>query len=233
MSQPDDPFTHLPPPRCGEPRAEVARAIRRQCTRDLCQGKRLSCPKRVLLSLLLSFTAVGALVALGLRRNPAGLAVGTVLFGLIVWSLVLAIVLVVGLGRPPGRRIARAWRLLLAVGVPLAFLAYLTVESSGSVALAEFVRGKHADGALFCGAHTFLFSGLISAGVLLLWRGTDPLSPGLSGALAGVVGGLSGAMGMGVACPNGEAWHLWCAHGSAVVALSGIGWLVGRRWLAP
>jgi MYXO-CTERM domain-containing protein len=69
--------------------------------------------------------------------------------------------------------------------------------------------------------------------MLVVWRGTDPLTPGLSGALAGVAGGLAGACGIGCACAATETWHLWISHGLMVALLGGVGWLVGRRWLAP
>ncbi|HEY4160205.1 MAG TPA: NrsF family protein, partial [Polyangiaceae bacterium] len=80
---------------------------------------------------------------------------------------------------------------------------------------------------------SLFFGATVSAGVLLAFRGTDPLTPRLSGALAGLVGGLGGALAMGIACPSHEAWHLWFAHGLVVVVLGLFGFVVGRRILAP
>ncbi|HEY3499230.1 MAG TPA: NrsF family protein, partial [Polyangiaceae bacterium] len=74
---------------------------------------------------------------------------------------------------------------------------------------------------------------LVTGGVLLLWRRTDPMSPGVSGALAGLAGGMGSALAFGVACPSHEAWHLWLSHGVVVVALVVLGGAVGRRLLAP
>ena len=68
---------------------------------------------------------------------------------------------------------------------------------------------------------------------MLLWRHTDPFSPGLSGALVGLLGGLAGAVGIGFACPNAEAWHMCIGHGLTLAAVGSLGWLLGRRLLAP
>jgi hypothetical protein len=68
---------------------------------------------------------------------------------------------------------------------------------------------------------------------MLLWRRTDPLTPGISGALLGLVGGMGSALGMGVACPSHETWHLCVSHGVVVASLVVLGAAAGRRVLAP
>jgi hypothetical protein len=78
-----------------------------------------------------------------------------------------------------------------------------------------------------------MLGAIVSGGVLFLWRGTDPLTPTVSGALAGLTGGLGSALALGVACPSHEAWHVGVSHGLVVVAMVGFGALVGRRLLSP
>jgi hypothetical protein len=65
------------------------------------------------------------------------------------------------------------------------------------------------------------------------WRRTDPYSPGISGAIVGMVAGISSGAGMTVACPSHEAFHSCFAHGLVVFALAVAGFGVGRRLLAP
>ncbi|HEV8549451.1 MAG TPA: hypothetical protein VGQ57_10490, partial [Polyangiaceae bacterium] len=74
---------------------------------------------------------------------------------------------------------------------------------------------------------------LMSGGVMLLWRGTDPLTPGISGALLGLVGGMGSALGMGIFCPSHEELHSLVSHGLVLASLVVLGGAVGRRLLAP
>lgn len=229
-----DPLGDLPwPGEPAPPRPEVTRAIHEQCTRNLHCKRGLSAGRRLLLSVALSAFVVGLLVYLTYgRQRPEG-ALRAALLGAVGWGIVQAFVLFVGLARPPGKRVSRRARLLIAVTVPIAFLAYLAFEGTRWLPLGTFVHTQAADKAMHCGLHVLLFGAIVSGGTLLIWRGTDPLSPGLSGALAGLVGGLAGALAIGVACPNGETWHLWVGHGLTVVALVFFGWAAGRRLLAP
>jgi hypothetical protein len=89
------------------------------------------------------------------------------------------------------------------------------------------------EGIMRCTLWSLLFGSVVAGTVLTLWRRTDPFDPGVSGALAGLVGGLTGALTVGVACPNFEAWHLCVGHTLGLVVLGVLGWMVGRRWLAP
>lgn len=229
-----DPLADLPwPGEPAPPRPEVTQAIHEQCTRDLSCKRTLSAGRRVLLSLALSAFVVGLLVYLSYgRQRPEG-AFRAALLGAVGWGIVQAAVLFVGLARPPGKRVSRRVRLLIAVTVPIAFLGYLAFEGTSWLPLATFVHTHAADSAMTCGLHALLFGAIVSGGTLLIWRRTDPLSPGLSGALAGLVGGLAGAVAIGVACPRSETWHLWVGHGLTVVALVFFGWAAGRRLLAP
>jgi len=233
-AQERDPLGELPwPGEPAPPRPEVTRAIHDECTRDLCRKHGLSPARRLFMTLAMSAFVVGLLVYLTYgRQRPEG-ALRAALLGAVGWGIVQAFVLFVGLARPPGKRVSRRVRLLIAVAVPVAFLAYLAFEGTRWLPLGTFVHTHAAGKAMTCGLHALLFGAIVSAGTLLIWRRTDPLSPGLSGALAGLVGGLAGAVAIGVACPSGETWHLWVGHGLTVVALIFLGWAVGRRLLAP
>jgi hypothetical protein len=139
----------------------------------------------------------------------------------------------IGLASPPGRRPRTLWRLGVAVLVPALFFAYLTQAAWAQVPFAVFSGGAHAEHAVRCGLICFLVGAVVTGGVMLLWRRTDPLTPGISGALVGLVGSMGSALGMGIACPSHEAWHLCVSHGVVVVALVVLGAAFGRRLLAP
>jgi hypothetical protein len=38
---------------------------------------------------------------------------------------------------------------------------------------------------------------------------------------------------MGIACASHETYHLWFSHGLAILGLALLGWLCGRKLLAP
>lgn len=216
------------------PCSEVSAKIKTECTRGLCQKRGMTATKRAVLSLALSGGVLAFLLYVALSRSeqPDG-ALRAALFGAAGWAIVQAAVLFVGLATPPGKRVSRTARLAIAVAVPVLFLAYLAFAAQHRLPVGEFLSHGHAGYAVGCGLHALLFSAIAAGGTLFVWRGTDPLTPGLSGALAGLVGGLGGAAAIGVACPSGETWHLWIGHGAIVIALMVGGWLFGRRWMAP
>jgi hypothetical protein len=228
-----DPLENLEWPEPPAPGSEVSLAIRKTCTRDLACAKGLKVTHRLLLSVAVSGGIVALLVALGLRHpNTDGGALRVALIGAAGWGVVHAAVLFFGLARPPGRRGARGLRIALAIGLPILFFAYLAVAATTRLPVDRFVHeGLGRAGS--CGIFSLLFGTVAAGGTLLLWRRTDPLTPGLSGAIAGLLGGLSSAVGIGVACPTHEGWHLWVTHGMTVVLFVFVGWVVGRRWLAP
>jgi hypothetical protein len=216
-----------------EPPKAVSDAICRHCTKSLHSGRGASAEKRVLFSLLISGGLTGLLIGIGIVRGSAGATLSSALYGAAGWAVIQAFVLFFGLARPPGRKPARAVRLVIAVVVPILFLGYLALTASGRLPFETFSQGATASHAVGCGLVSLFLGALVSGGVLLLWRGTDPLTPGLSGALVGLVGGLGGAVAIGIACPSHEAWHLGCSHGLGVVALVFLGGAVGRRLLSP
>jgi hypothetical protein len=228
-----EPPLDLPWPEPPAPRAEISAAIKQHCTRDLCCRKGMSPRSRLLASLLLAVAVLGLLLVIGSgHARPEG-ALAAAIYGAVGWAVVLLAVLLGGLARPPGKRLPRRIRLAMAIGIPIAFLAYLAFAAEHRLPVGQFVRTGHAGTAFACGLHALLFSAIAAGGTLFIWRGTDPLTPGLSGALAGLAGGLAGAVAVGIACPSGETWHLWLAHGVALVALVALGSVAGRRWLAP
>jgi hypothetical protein len=230
----DDDIADLPWPEPAGPRPEVAQAIRQECTAGLCPKRRFSAGTRIAISLFVSATVIGILLWMTRHHQRPPGALRAAVFGVIGWVLVQGMVLAVGLGAPPGRRLTPRVRIGITVAVPLFFLAYLGWAAGHTVPVGEFVADQQQSGwALGCGLITFLFGAFASGCVIAIWHRTDPLTPRLSGALAGLVGGLTGAVAVGCACPSQEGWHLWLAHGLTVVALVCLGGLVGRRWLSP
>jgi hypothetical protein len=228
-----DALADLPWPSPVEPPKAISDAICSHCTKSLHPGRGASAQKRVLLSLLISGAVTGVLIAAGISKGSAGATLSSALYGAAGWAIIQALVLFVGLARPPGRKPARALRLVIAVVVPIVFLGYLATTASARLPFESFSQGATASHAVGCGLVSLFLGALVSGGVLLLWRGTDPLTPGISGALVGLVGGLGGAVAIGIACPSHEAWHLGCSHGLGVVALVFLGGAVGRRLLSP
>jgi hypothetical protein len=183
--------------------------------------------------LLFPAVAVGLAAWVAVQRDYSDGAIRAGLYGALGWSVVLTVTLLVGLASPPGRRPGALLRLGVAIAVPLLFLAYLTQAAWAQVPFNVFSHGAHAEHAVRCGAICFLVGAILTAGVMLLWRRTDPLTPGISGALVGLVGSMGSALGMGIACPSHEAWHLYISHGVVVVALVALGAAFGRRLLTP
>lgn len=233
--QDSDPLADLPWPKPSEakPSERVSEAICKSCTGNLKRRRGLSGTQRLVASLALS---LGVFILLAwLTRGQARVA-GTfrsALLGAAGWGIVQAAVLWVGLARPPGRRGSARIRLVLAVLVPIIFLGYVAHAAPEWVSFGEFSSGGRAVHAVGCGFVGMMFSAVISGGVLLLWRGTDPLTPGLTGALVGLIGGVAGGLAIGVACPSQEGWHACFSHGLGVLAFTVFGWAAGRRLLTP
>lgn len=211
---------------CPRLRAE----IRAACTRDLCHRGSLSRSARLVLSI--AFVALGiTLLGGGMRHLHS--ATHAVALGVAAWSIVLGLVLFLGLGSAPGRRPSSRVRFAFVVAIPVLVLGAFAALATHVSSFGEFVGGNGVWGALPCCGHALGCGAAISGAILLLWRRTDPFSPGLTGALVGLVGGLAGAISVGLACPSGEGWHLWLGHGITVAAVALLGFLVGRRLLSP
>jgi hypothetical protein len=227
-----DPLAELPWPKSVAPSPEISSTIRAQCACELTRERGMTSGQRLLASVALSL-GVFAILAFLTRNHPRHEGTfNNALLGAAGWGIVQAAVLWMGLSRP-GRRASRRLRLVIAVALPVVFLAYVAYAAPEWVSFGEFSQGTRVDHAVGCSLIGLLFGALVSGGVLLLWRGTDPLSPGLTGALVGLVGGVGGALAIGVACPSQEGWHACFSHGLGVLAFAGFGCAVGRRLLAP
>jgi hypothetical protein len=221
-----------PWPKPIEPGAAVTEAIRTQCTAHLKPARRWCSRTRWALSVLLSGSVVALLMVDGLMHHPTDALAGTLLPAL-AWGLIQGLLLYVGLGRPPGLRGGRALRWGLTLSVPLLLMVYWTLIARHWTSFDAAVSSASAHNLVDCGLHALLYGSLATLGILLVWRRTDPLSPGLSGAMGGLAGGLVGVVALGFSCPCARVWHLWLGHGSSVVLLVVLGWAVGRRWLSP
>lgn len=230
---PDEDLVDLPWPKPVAPSSECSKAIRECCTKELCAKRGASAGQR--LGACLAITAITLLLTYWLAKTTGqpDSWIRSAGYGAVGWGVVLAAVLFAGLARPPGRRGSKIWRVTVAFLLPLVFLGYAVLAATHAVPFAVFSHGEYAAHAVRCGVIALLVGALVSAGILLSFRHTDPLTPGVSGALAGLAGGITSAVGVGLACPSTEAWHAAFSHGLVVVALVLLGWRFGRRILSP
>jgi len=216
------------------PSAELSRSIAEHCQTGLKPSRPASVHTRVLVSIALSGILFGTLLVIGWRRHPPHTAVGIALLGALLWGVIQASVLIVGFGRPPGRRGSRLLRWGVVGIVPVVFFAHLTSAATNVLSLEQFfVVPRSLRSTVVCGVHSLLFGALASVALFALWRRSDPFSPRLTGAVTGLAGGLVGAIALDMTCPSLEAMHLWLGHGLTLVTLVVAGWFAGRRWLAP
>lgn len=228
-----DPLDDLPWPSPPEPSRALSEKIHRGCIDGLRTRECTSARRRAALSLLFPVFTVGVLSLLAVWRGVENSVIQAGLYGAIGWAAVLCVTLLVGLASPPGRRPRAALRWAIAVAVPAGFFLYLTQTAWGREPFEAFAHGAHAQHAIRCGSICFVVGAVMSSGVMLLWRGTDPLTPRLSGALVGLVGGMGSALGMGILCPSHELWHVCVSHGVVLASLAVLGGAAGRRLLAP
>ena len=228
-----DPLADLPWPKPEAPRAEVSARICGACTKNLCAKRGLSAATRLGVCVAASSLIAGLGYWFGAQHQRSELGLRLGLCGALVWAIVQAGVLFLGFSPRRGVLGSRGVRLALAVLVPLLFLGYLSFAAWSYVPFDQFSHGARASHALSCGLIALFAGGLLGASVLWAWRRTDPVTPRLSGTLAGLVGGVGGALAVGIGCPSHEAWHLWTAHGLIVLALGLMGFAAGRRLLAP
>ncbi len=234
MTELPDPLHDSAWPEPAAPSADVSAAIHRICTANLRPVKSRSIIDRIVRSILLSGGLFAVLLGLGWRLHPPHRAVAVALAGALVWGIAQASVIIVGLGRVPGRRAHRLIRWAVVFAVPLAFFIHLTLASDVTLPIQDFLTApRSVRHTVVCGVHALIFGLMAMVTLFVLWRRTDPFSPRLSGAVAGLAGGLVGAVALDMTCPHLEAWHLWIGHGLTLIALVAAGWYAGRRWLAP
>lgn len=120
---------------------------------------------------------------------------------------------------PASRRLAPPW--LLAVGI-----------LSGIAVLFAVLFPYHEERSFWFHAWQCLRIGLVAGGLggalfwLILRRGAI-FHRRVSGALAGMLGGLTGVAILEVHCPNFNSAHILVGHWGAAALGAGIGWLVG------
>ena len=234
MTNSSRPLDDVAWPETEAPSEAVSASIRQLCTSNLKPTKSRNISGRIVRSIVLSGALFGLLLAIGWRRHPPQQAIAVALAGALVWGVAQASVIVVGLGGTPGKRAHRFVRWAVVVAVPLAFLIHLTIASDAILSIRDFMTAPRSLRHTFvCGVHAIVFGVIAIVTLFVMWRRTDPFSPRLSGAVAGLAGGLVGAVALDMTCPHLEAWHLWLGHGLTLVLLVVTGWYAGRRWLAP
>lgn len=225
-----DPLLDMPwPGATVTPSEACSKAIRGTCTQGLCAKRGVSALSRALVTLGLSLLLLGYYTWYAMTDHRPSGVMRTALFGAMGWLGAQAVLVFVTLVRPPGKRGSRVLRVAMLLGVPLLFVGYLALVSTERLPLAKY-SGGHALG---CGLVALLLGAIVAGGAMFAWRRTDPYTPGLSGALIGMVAGLASGSGMSVACASGEAFHVCLSHGLVVFALSALGFGLGRRLLAP
>lgn len=229
-----DPLAKLPwPGATVTPSEECSQAIRGVCTKGLCRERGVSASCRALVTLGLSLLLLVYYTWYGFTARLPSPIMRTALYGAVGWLGAQAVLVFVGLARPPGKRGSRALRLGLLIGLPLLFIGYVALISTEQFGLDKFTKGYSGGHAIGCGGIALLMGALVAGGALFAWRRTDPYTPGISGALIGVVAGLASGSGMTVACSSHEMLHACFAHGLIVFALAALGFGFGRRLLAP
>jgi hypothetical protein len=228
-----DPLADLPWPKPEVPSAELSAKICGACTKNLCSKRGMSAGARLSLCLAMSGLVASFGYWFGARHHRSELGLRMGVFGAVAWALVQAVVLFLGFASRRGVLGSRGVRIALAVALPVLFIGYLSYSAWSYVPFEQFSHGARASHAVGCGFVALCFGAVVAGSVLLAWRGTDPVTPRLSGTLAGLVGGVAGALAVSIGCPSHEAWHLWTAHGLIVLALGLLGFAAGRRLLAP
>ena len=228
-----DPLADLPWPKPEQPGAEVSAKICGACTKNLCAKRGMSSGARLTICIVASSLVEFVGYSFGVRHHRSELGLRLGVYGALAWGLIQAAVLFLAFAPRRGLLGSRTLRFALAALIPVSFLLYLSFAAWTYVPFEQFAHGARAEHAGGCGAIATCFGVLVGGSVLLAWRGTDPVTPRLSGTLAGLIGGVAGALAIGIGCPSHEAWHLWTAHGLIVLAVGLMGFVAGRRLLSP
>lgn len=222
---------HLPPmPARLEPPRQVSESIRQRVAANLQSQRGPSGRTRWLMGLagvVVAMFAVGIMAA-----EQAALAPQRAFAILLLGISLVGVATFVGLGRTGGVPVSVGTRTALALLPPLGFLlvVWLAHDVMPLEALSSAPMEASTAGCLMHGA---LLAALPLVMLVLAWRRTDPFTPRLTGALIGGWAGLTGAVGLTVACPSTELFHVAVGHGGALVGGALIGLWLGRRFLSP
>ncbi|HEU4535060.1 MAG TPA: NrsF family protein [Polyangiaceae bacterium] len=185
--------------------------------------------RAIVLSLSFSLGALTVCVqGIDVERRPRGAVVAGSLWG----ALVLALVAWRLLARR-GRALwpARGALVATVAGVPAALAVF------PPLAAALWPQAGGAGGGLVQGARCLVASAVLGgaalAGLLVAYRKSDPVNPGLSGAALGALAGAWVALSQQLQCPFGDPQHALVTHVLPSLLLSGFGWLLGRYALDP
>jgi hypothetical protein len=212
----------LPPP---DLRARVLAAARSEPARSRASGT-----QRRALAIALGFTAALGFGAFVASPKLGGRPAGYVILLTAAWMSV-AVVASWGalsrgrsmLGRPIAQRIG------IALVTPVALIGAALV---GNMLWPQTVGGypglvKDA----LCAAFTMMFAAGPLVAFLMVFRRSDPVAPGLSGAALGAAAGAWGAFGIELFCNCPAPGHVILGHVLPVLLLALIGAAIGGRAL--
>lgn len=185
--------------------------------------------RALVVALAFSFALLAVCVqGVPLDRRPAGaLAAGALWYALVFALTARALVWPRGRALWPARGVLRA-----VVGGTPAALALHAVASSALGPPAP-PPGDPPAAALTCALASAVLGVVAFAGLVAAYRASDPATPGLSGAALGALAGAWVALSQQLQCPFGDPAHVLATHVLPVVALSFLGWVVGRLALDP
>lgn len=218
--------TSLPP--LPHPPADLTSRIRDRVAADLAPRRGPTGRSRWLFGLLAAGAMLMAVtVMMGAQVMSQPIRSGVIALGGL--SLVAAATFT-ALVRSGSARVGVGARLALALLPGLAFvvLAWIAYGVMPPVA----ATGAHVSTPA-CLVRGLMLASIPMTVLVVLWRRTDPFTPRLTGAIIGGWAGLTGTIGLTMACPSTDLVHIIVGHGAAIVGGALIGSLLGRRLLRP
>lgn len=207
-----------------EVRPELAHAIEEGMGRDLSPVRPLAPARYYAAGFALIFLAP-ILVGIGLLRASGIASMSVVMIaiafgGLAICGGLLAVSLAADMS-PGSRRPAPPVTLTVAILLVLAaiFGALFPYHSEASF----WLNASKCVllGSAFAAPTAALAWGLLRRGAVL--------SAAVSGAAAGLLGGLAGVTVLEIHCPDLNVAHILCAHWGVALACAAVGWLAGAR----
>ncbi len=221
-----DPFAQLAA-KAAAPSDRVLNALREEVRDDTKPRQSLSRAKRTwfsVLALALGFTLTTVKIV---GHSPTAFVMALAACSLSIGALLFSGVIPGNGSTSVGTR-----RSLLGVLAVVTFTV-LALKADYFMPLGQLTQGEHITRIAHCGVYSLMAGVIASSGVMIIWRRTDPFSPGLTGALIGFLGGLIGTVSVSLSCRADEGIHLTLGHGIATVLVAALCWFWGRKWLAP
>lgn len=222
-----DPFSQLAQ-RTDLPSDRVLSALQKEVQADPSPKRSLSRSQRAALSAIALMVGLFATAFNAISSAPQIFLLTAAAFSLSVGGLLFA-------GAVPGR--GEGWdvdmRRTLLAGAVISVFAMLGLQAHHFIPLDEFADKHHFTHAAKCGGHALMAGIMCSAALMMIWKRTDPFSPGLTGAVLGFFGGALGTVSVGLSCGSAEGFHLTVGHGIGTLLLATAGFLLGRKWLTP